>query len=218
MLSGLWKPAKTIRAKNKRKKKDSTATLALKQLLSAPKNKKLLVLDLDETLVHSTSKGSSRNHDVNSTLIEVLIEKHSCLYYVYKRPHVNYFLKKVSEWYKIVIYTASVREYADPVIDWLDSEKVVSNRLFRDSCVNLSDTENTFFKNLGCITQDLSSVVLIDNSPSAFVLQPNNGILVKSWTDDQNDECLLDLVEFLDALRFTNDVRSVLHFNSFGNY
>jgi TFIIF-interacting CTD phosphatase-like protein len=96
LLHRLWKPQKTIKGKHKRKKKkkDSTAALALKQLLSAPKKKKLLVLDLDETLVHSTSKGS-RHHDKNCTLIEVLIEKHSCLYYVYKRPYVDYFLKKV---------------------------------------------------------------------------------------------------------------------------
>ena len=65
--------------------------LALRQFLSAPKQKKTLVLDLDETLVHSTSKGS-RHHD---HLIEVLIDKHVCLYYVYKRPHVDAFLKKV---------------------------------------------------------------------------------------------------------------------------
>lgn len=89
ILNRLWSPQKTI----KEKKKDTQGTLALKQLLSAPKKKKLLILDLDETLVHSTSKGS-RNHDKNCKLIEVLNEKHVCLYYVYKRPHVDYFLKK----------------------------------------------------------------------------------------------------------------------------
>lgn len=121
----------------------------------------------------------------------------------------------MSEWYKIVIFTASVPEYADPVIDWLDSGSVISKRYFRDSCTPCGSTAHllgsTFLKNLEMITHDLSSVVLVDNTPSAFLLQPNNGILVPSWTDDQNDECLLDLVLFLDALRFTHDVRSVLH-------
>ncbi|KAJ3134888.1 CTD nuclear envelope phosphatase 1 [Physocladia obscura] len=55
--------------------------------------KKTLVLDLDETLVHSTSTGS-RHHD---HIIEVLVDKHVCLYYVYKRPGVDAFLKKVSQ-------------------------------------------------------------------------------------------------------------------------
>lgn len=53
--------------------------------------------------------------------------------------------------------------------------------------------------------------MLVDNSSSAFILQPHNVILAPSWIDDQNDEYLLDLVLFLDALRFTHDVRSVLH-------
>lgn len=57
---------------------------------------KTLVLDLDETLIHSTSRGngvpgaSGRAH-----VIEVVVDKHACLYYVYKRPHVDYFLRKV---------------------------------------------------------------------------------------------------------------------------
>lgn len=58
--------------------------------LYLPKVQKTLVLDLDETLVHSTSK-SSRNYD---TMIEVLVGKTSCLYYVFKRPFVDVFLKK----------------------------------------------------------------------------------------------------------------------------
>jgi len=96
------------------------------------KEKKVLVLDLDETLIHSTSRGS-RNHDY---MIEVLLDKHICLYYVYKRPYVDSFLKKVSEWYKVVVFTASLKEYADPVIDYLDPEKkIFSKRYFREVCL-----------------------------------------------------------------------------------
>jgi TFIIF-interacting CTD phosphatase-like protein len=39
---------------------------------------------------------------------------------------------KVSEWYKVVVFTASMSEYADPVIDWLDQEnRLISKRYFR---------------------------------------------------------------------------------------
>lgn len=68
--------------------------------------KKTLVLDLDETLVHSSTRGI--RHDF---MVEVLNENASLIYYVYKRPHLDYFLKKVSQWYDIVIFTASVSEY-----------------------------------------------------------------------------------------------------------
>lgn len=39
---------------------------------------------------------------------------------------------QISQWYKVVIFTASMAEYADPVIDWLDQDhNVVSQRYFR---------------------------------------------------------------------------------------
>lgn len=40
---------------------------------------------------------------------------------------------KVSGWYTLVIFTASMREYADPVIDWLDAgHGILARRLFRE--------------------------------------------------------------------------------------
>ncbi|KAI8916367.1 NLI interacting factor-like phosphatase-domain-containing protein [Gorgonomyces haynaldii] len=88
--------------------------------ISQSRPKKTLVLDLDETLVHSTSQGYKR-HDFT---VEVMVDKHVCLYYI-------------SEWYKVVIFTASMAEYADPVIDWLDkSRTLISKRYFRESCTS----------------------------------------------------------------------------------
>jgi len=62
--------------------------------------KKILVLDLDETLVHSHHDGFSRNGTVKPTgppdfIIRVEIEKHPVRFFVYKRPHVDYFLETV---------------------------------------------------------------------------------------------------------------------------
>lgn len=53
--------------------------------------KKILVLDLDETLIHSSAH-SSKGFD---QMIEVFVDKLPRLYYVFKRPNVDYFLKKV---------------------------------------------------------------------------------------------------------------------------
>ncbi|KAI8800133.1 NLI interacting factor [Cladochytrium replicatum] len=165
---------------------------------------KTLVLDLDETLIHSTSRGS-RNHD---HMIEVLVEKHVCLYYVYKRPHVDYFLRKVSEWYRVVIFTASMPEYADPVIDWLDTNRtLISKRYFRQSC---TQHNGTYMKNLAIVEPDLSQVCLIDNSPISYAINQDNGIPISGWMNDPQDEALLDLLPFLDGLRFSEDVRSIL--------
>ncbi|KAL6622248.1 hypothetical protein LY90DRAFT_397486 [Neocallimastix californiae] len=168
------------------------------------KEKKVLVLDLDETLIHSTSRGS-RNHDY---MIEVLLDKHICLYYVYKRPYVDSFLKKVSEWYKVVVFTASLKEYADPVIDYLDPEKkIFSKRYFRESC---QFRNGIYMKDLQVIEKDLSKICLVDNSTFSFEINKENGIPIETWINDPKDRELLNLLPFLDALRFVEDVRSIL--------
>lgn len=59
--------------------------------ITLPKRQKTLVLDLDETLIHSTA-ASCVGFDF---MIEVLIGRTSCLYYVFKRPHLDYFLEVV---------------------------------------------------------------------------------------------------------------------------
>lgn len=168
------------------------------------KEKKILVLDLDETLIHSTSRGS-RNHDY---MIEVLVDKHICLYYVYKRPYVDNFLKKVSEWYKVVVFTASLKEYADPVIDYLDPEKkIFAKRYFRESC---QFRNGIYMKDLQIIEKDLSKICLVDNSSFSYEINKENGIPIETWINDPKDRELLNLLPFLDALRFVEDVRSIL--------
>ncbi|KAJ1664810.1 Nuclear envelope morphology protein 1 [Coemansia sp. RSA 1813] len=174
-------------------------------LVTRSLKKKTLVLDLDETLIHSSPQGSYRAHH----RIEVVIDKVACLYYVYKRPHVDFFLRKVSEWYKVVVFTASLAEYADPVIDLLDVQgKFISGRYFREACIPY---DSSYAKDLAYVDPDLSQIVLVDNSPLSYFINPTNGIPIQPWINsDPKDEALLDLLPLLDALRFTDDVRSVL--------
>jgi RNA polymerase II subunit A small phosphatase-like protein len=42
----------------------------------------------------------------------------------------------MGEIYEVVIFTASLSKYADPVLDQLDIHRVVKHRLFRESCYN----------------------------------------------------------------------------------
>ncbi|KAF8591578.1 NIF-domain-containing protein [Ramaria rubella] len=189
---------------------------------------KTLVLDLDETLIHSTSRpmlghgtggtgllglGGRRNKGAGH-MVEVVLGGRSTLYHVYKRPFVDYFLRKVSDWYTLVIFTASMQEYADPVIDWLDAGRgILGRRLFRESCTQLPS--GSYTKDLSIVEQDLSRVCLVDNSPISYNVNQANGIPIEGWTHDMSDEALLDLLPVLDSLRFTSDVRRVLGMRGF---
>lgn len=94
------------------------------------RNRKCLVLDLDETLIHSSFKTVPGADFV----VPVEIEGHYHNVFVLKRPGVDEFMKRMGELYEIVIFTASLSKYADPVLDKFDLHNVVHHRLFRESC------------------------------------------------------------------------------------
>lgn len=176
----------------------------LSNTIVSPLKRKTLILDLDETLVHSTIQPV--NH--HQIVVEVVIDAMPCTFYVIKRPHVDTFLKKVSEWYDVIIFTASMRQYADPLIDQLDTKGLVKGRLFRESCLNKG---GNFIKDLSLIKQDLASTIIIDNSPIAYSHNRENAVPIDNWMgDNPRDESLLNLLPFLNALRYTSDVRSIL--------
>lgn len=134
-----------------------------------------LVLDLDETLVHyvDSSPGDSK----------VLI-----------RPGCESFLERMSSEYEVVVFTAAQQDYADWVINQLDQGKWISGRLYRQHTVA---TGNFFLKDLSKLGRDLSKVLIVDNVAENFSLQPENGIVIRSWYDDESDEALHQLEPLL---------------------
>ena len=167
-----------------------------------------LVLDLDETLVHASPRpGPSSSFKI---YVEQDTGSPSIPFYISERPHLNSFIKTVSQMYRIVIFTASRSRYADKVIDQIDPYGAVSMRLYRQDCTRSGSTR--FAKNLSRFDKDLRRVILLDNSEDSFALQPNNGILIKAWYGgNRNDDTeLLDVIPFLEILSSCKDVRSIL--------
>ncbi|XP_066444778.1 CTD nuclear envelope phosphatase 1 [Eleutherodactylus coqui] len=141
----------------------------------------------------------------------VVIDKHPVRFFVHKRPHVDFFLEVVSQWYELVVFTASMEIYGSAVADKLDNNRgVLRRRFYRQHCTL---ELGSYIKDLSVVHSDLSSVVILDNSPGAYRSHPDNAIPIKSWFSDPSDTALLNLLPMLDALRFTADVRSVLSRN-----
>lgn len=144
-------------------------------------SQKTLVIDLDETLIHSLAKGGrmSSGHMVEvklNTAVGIggatLGPQHPILYYVHKRPHCDDFLRRVCKWYNLVVFTASVQEYADPVIDWLEQErKYFSGRFYRQHC---TFRNGAYIKDLSSVEPDLSKVMILDNSPLSYIFHEGN--------------------------------------------
>ncbi|GAB2299088.1 hypothetical protein Dimus_033159 [Dionaea muscipula] len=170
----------------------------------------ILVLDLDETLVHSTLE----HREDADFMFTVFYNMKQQTVYVKKRPYLQTFLERVAEMFEIIVFTASQIIYAAQLLDILDPDgKLISGRAYRDSCI-LSD--GIYTKDLTVLGVDLAKVIIIDNSPQVFRLQINNGIPIKSWFHDPSDSELISLIPFLETLVDVDDVRPIIA-KKFGN-
>ncbi|KAK7472625.1 hypothetical protein VKT23_000738 [Stygiomarasmius scandens] len=166
--------------------------------------RKCLVLDLDETLVHSSFKPIPHP----DFIVPVEIEYHLHQFHVLKRPGVDLFLKEMGQLYEIVVFTASLSKYADPVLDQLDTSKVVAHRLFRESCFS---HKGNYVKDLSQLGRPIADTIILDNSPASYIFHPDNAVPVSSWFNDVHDAELTDLIPFLADLTTVPDVREILN-------
>jgi len=162
-----------------------------------------LVVDLDETLVHSSFKPIA-NADF---IVPVEIDGTVHQVYVLKRPHVDDFLQRIGDLFECVLFTASLAKYADPVADLLDKRGVFRSRLFRESCVFY---RGNYVKDLERLGRDLRRVVIVDNSPASYIFHPDNAVACRSWFDDMADTELLERLPLMEALSRVEDIYTVL--------
>ncbi|XP_078087405.1 CTD (carboxy-terminal domain, RNA polymerase II, polypeptide A) small phosphatase-like a isoform X2 [Mustelus asterias] len=179
------------------------AKFLLPEMKVSDVGKKCVVIDLDETLVHSSFK------PINNADFIVPVEIDGTVHQVYvlKRPHVDLFLQKMGQLFECVLFTASLAKYADPVADLLDRWGVFRARLFRESCVF---HRGNYVKDLSRLGRELNKVIIVDNSPASYIFHPENAVPVQSWFDDMSDTELFDLIPFFEGLSKEEEVYSVL--------
>ena len=169
-------------------------------------NKNTLVLDLDETLVHSDLEQTTGHTCDFSFPVHFNNQKH--IVNVRRRPYLAEFMEFAARHFEVVVFTASQRVYAERLLDTLDPDNVlIKHRLYREACVLV---DGNYMKDLSVIGRDLKNTIIVDNSPQAFGFQCDNGVPIESWFDDDNDRQLLKLIPLLGRLANAEDVRPVL--------
>ncbi|KAK5705098.1 mitochondrial inner membrane protein required for protein import [Elasticomyces elasticus] len=152
-----------------------------------------LVLSLEDLLIHSTW---SRDHG----------------YQVAKRPGVDYFLRYLSQYYELVLFTSVPLSIADPVIKKLDPYHFIMWPLGREATKYES---GTYVKDLSYLNRDLSKTVIVDTVAGHVRNQPENAVILPKWTGDVRDPeagGLVRMIPFLENLAAmgSEDVRPVL--------
>lgn len=170
-------------------------------------DKKTLIFDLDETLIHCNDNPEApcdikvpikfKGGDVVEAGLVI-------------RPYAVECLQKLSKVFEIVIFTASHSCYANIVLNLLDPEnKYITFRLFREHCFKTK--EGIFIKDLRVFAnRKMKDLIIIDNAFYSFGFQLFNGIPILPFYEDKMDNELEDLLEFLLAIKDCRDVREVI--------
>ena len=181
--------------------------------------KKLLILDLDETLFHSEFRTLA-----NYKVLDKLKRKTKCkvktmtytkddckiFFEVFFRPHLMDFLNEMKKYFDLAIFTAAVKEYADTILEYIDPKnEIFKFRLYRDACIPVGN--NIYVKDLRILKNfDPKNIILMDNSLYSFMNQPSNGLIVNSFLMDYKDNQLLSAKQYLiNHIAKSHDVRKI---------
>ncbi|CAJ1357469.1 unnamed protein product, partial [Effrenium voratum] len=163
---------------------------------------KTLVLDLDETLVHSSFTPVACD-----LVLTVALGTEEHKVYVRKRPGLEEFMNTVSKLFEVAVFTASTALYANSLLDVLDTKGWIQHRLFREACTRYKEG---YVKDLSRLGRDLNHVIIIDNMPICYALQPHNAIPIRTWKHDPKDTELLDLMPILMTLARVDQIPRML--------
>ncbi|ONK63367.1 uncharacterized protein A4U43_C07F14360 [Asparagus officinalis] len=149
------------------------------------KEKKLiLVLDLDNTLLHSVEDGSLSSEDEYLIQLREFVEDdrdRSVFRWsgmVTKlRPRVRAFLKQASAMYDMYVYTMGSREYASQMTEFLDPEGVY----FKNKVLSREDCTAPNQKGLDVVLGEERAVVIIDDSRTVWRRHTRNQIEIKAY-------------------------------------
>lgn len=178
------------------------------------KKTKTLLLDLDETLIHTCMLRD--NPDVVLSYLGNGVDNTKQLP-IKLRPYLREFLAALSPLYEIAIFTASAAVYAKTIVNYIDKDKKYINAILsREHCM---ETKNGFFiKDLRIIKErDLKDVIIVDNLVHSFGFQLENGVPILEFINDKKDEELKHLKDYLleaykhDDLRVFNKRALRLH-------
>lgn len=170
----------------------------------ASPDRKLLVLDLDETLVFSSEQELDRPADLSVVG-----------YHVYKRPHLDPFLEFAFSRFEVGVWTSSGKLYAEPLVAALMPGRPVAFVWSAMRCSLARDWETGAYstqKRLAKLKKlgfKLQHIIGIDDTPSKYARNYGNLVPVREFTGDRSDDELAHLPHYLETLSGEPNIRAI---------
>ncbi len=169
-----------------------------------------IILDLDETLIHSeTNAKVMANPDFTFVIAG---EK----YYVRKRPGLDKFLAYVFSHFKTVgVWTAATKDYANKIVNNIFTPEQKAQLKYFMSRKHIIDGQKPLqriFDQAGdakginnkqgetCTTCTKYNTIMIDDNPDVLSNNPGNAIQVPQWLGKGKDDYLFKLIIVLQSI------------------
>ena len=168
------------------------------------RERKLLVLDLDETLVFSTERPLDRPADLSVVG-----------YHVYKRPHLDTFLDFAFSRFRVGVWTSSGRLYAEPLVAQLMPKRPLEFVWSSERCSLVRDWEEGGYSTQKRIAKlkkhgfTLDQIIGIEDTASKYARNYGNLVLAREFLGDVSDDELLHLIHYLKVLEEVPNIRAV---------
>lgn len=168
--------------------------------------KKLLILDIDETLVHATQQViGARDCDFETGW-----------YLVYKRPFADKFLAYCFENFKVAIWTSAGKLFADSIVTMLISKHGTPEFVWSyERCtprLNPETMEIIPIKNLDKVKKkgfNLDLTIMVDDTPEKLIKHYGNLVKVNQYLGEEEDSELEILVKYLEYLKGVPNIRTI---------
>ena len=176
--------------------------------MSEPRHTKLLVLDIDETLIHARGRGEPD--------LPWPPQRKVAHFRVYLRPGVREFMHEVLDRFVAVgVWTSASTEYALAMLERFVDRKRLRFVYTREHCMQRSDAalgESYWIKDIDKLDGfgfDQKQILVVDDKPRGLELSTPNLIQIPPFFGDPGDRELAKLAAYLDELGPVEDVRSV---------
>jgi CTD small phosphatase-like protein 2 len=162
--------------------------------LRAPPPRISVILDLDNTLVHSTLS-PSRGHDFAFDFSD---GGRPATVFVQARPHLRRFLRELSEFADLHLFTAGTADYVWRVLELVDpSREVFRTVLTREDCTPLGP--GRYAKDYEKCGTDMDRTFVVDDNPGYFGKWAAQGFAIEPFVGQPGDAELIRILRNMRA-------------------